>query len=364
MTDRSTASETERSDWPDPLAADRVDPGAMAILEETEAVRGRLLRWRRPRLLRAAEWLAARSLDRPPVGAVDDHSIDGRDGEIPIRSYRPPATAPVSLTETGPGPDDTAGSGERDRIEGDSGAGECERIEGDSGSGPGTVAFFHGGGFVIGSIETHDQLCRMLCRATGWRVVSVGYRRAPEHPFPAAVEDAIDATRWVADRSDGALVVAGDSAGGNLAAVVAYWAATADGPAIARQVLVYPGVDLRTEHLSLHEHTGLVLTEDALDWFVEAYYGSEIHLHNPYADPMAASDLAGVAPATILTAGFDPLRDAGLAYGDRLLSENVPVSRLHEPDMIHGFLGLHGLDRIAPTVDRLASEIRSTATEH
>ncbi|AWB28603.1 alpha/beta hydrolase [Halococcoides cellulosivorans] len=325
----------------------------METLRETAAVRGRLLAWQRPRLIRAAEWLGARSRDGPAVGGVTDRTIAGRDGAIAVRSYRPPAGAPIAL----------AGSSERGADDG----GEADDpADGDRTNAsaaddpPGTVVFFHGGGFVLGSITTYDRLCRQVCRATGWTVHSVGYRRAPENPFPAAVEDAIDATQWAADRAEGPLVVAGDSAGGNLAAVVAYWAATANGPDIDRQVLLYPGVDHATDHPSRRDHTGLMLTEAALEWFGEAYYGSDIVLQNPYADPMAACDLSGVAPATVLTAGFDPLRDGGLAYGDRLRADGVDLSRLHEPDQIHGFLTLPDIDRTAPVLDRLASEIRAT----
>jgi len=164
-----------------------------------------------------------------------------------------------------------------------------------------TVVFFHGGGFVLGSIETHDWLCRHLTRDSGCAVLSVDYRLAPEHPFPAAVADAYAAVEWAAanrTRSTGP----GESRSpatqraGALAAVAALMAAERDGPEIAYQALLYPGVGVEADQPSIEEHAGIVLDEADLEWFTECYYDHEIHERNPYADPTNAGDVSGVAP--------------------------------------------------------------------
>jgi len=275
-------------------------------------------------LQRASSWIGNR--DPPAVAATEDGSIPGPDGDLPVRVYRP----------DGPGPFPT-------------------------------VVFFHGGGFVLGSISTHDRLCRRLTRETGAVVVSVEYRLAPEHPFPAAVEDAYAATQWAADNpdrlaSDGSLIVAGDSAGGNLAAVVALMARDRGGPAVDYQVLLYPGIGIREDHDSIRENDGIVLAREDLEWFQECYYGSEIHRRNPYADPAEACDLSGVAPGTVVTAGFDPLRDGGVAYAKQLEADGVDVTYRHYPDMIHGFATEAGIDRSETVVAAVATDLSDAVT--
>jgi acetyl esterase len=210
------------------------------------------------------------------------------------------------------------------------------------------VTYFHGGGFVIGDIDTHDGPCRVLCAATGAVVVSVDYRLAPEHRFPAALDDCVAATAWAAEhaRDLGAdptrLGVAGDSAGGNLAAAVAIAARTAGGPAIRAQALVYPVVDFSTVHPSVKENgEGYLLTAAAMAWFCAQYLGD-----HDSADPMASpllADLADLPPAVVATAEFDPLRDEGRAYADALAGAGVAVHRLEFPGLIHGFMGLGSL---------------------
>lgn len=270
-------------------------------------------------LLRGVTWLQNR--DPPPVGATDDGTIPGPDGDLPVRVYRP----------EGPGPYPT-------------------------------LLFFHGGGFVFGSIASDDGFCRRLTRATGAVVVSVEYRLAPEHPFPAAVEDTYAALEWAAENpdrlaADGHLAVAGDSAGGNLAAVVALLARDRDGPDVDYQILLYPGVGIREDQESVRENDGIVLTATDLAWFRDCYYGSDLHLANPYADPMAACDLADLAPATVVTAGFDPLRDGGVAYAEALAADGVDVTHRHHDDMIHGFATSPEIDRAETAIDEVAADL-------
>jgi acetyl esterase len=212
------------------------------------------------------------------------------------------------------------------------------------------VVFFHGGGWVIGDIDTHDGTCRILCRSTGAIVVSVDYRLAPEHRFPAAVEDCIAATTWVADHGaelggdPGRLGVAGDSAGGNLAAVVAQDAHRRGAPAVAAQALVYPAVDfseIRPSFVANGE--GYLLTAESIGWFTAQYLGD----HDP-ADPRASplrADLAGLPPAVVAVAEFDPLHDEGVAYAAALSEAGVAVRLLDFGGLVHGFMGLGALSR-------------------
>ncbi|WP_424015582.1 alpha/beta hydrolase [Halorubrum xinjiangense] len=225
-----------------------------------------------------------------------------------------------------------------------------------------TVVFFHGGGFVLGSIETHDWLCRHLTRESNCAVLSVEYRLAPEHPFPAAVEDAYAAVEWAADsterlRGTGDVAVAGDSAGGNLAAVTALMAAERDGPEIEHQALLYPGIGIDPEQESVREHAGIVLSRDDIEWFSAAYYRSEIHRRNPYADPINAGDLSGVAPATVVTAGFDPLRDGGKAYAERLVADGVATRYENYPSMVHGFMTMQEVDRARDAIASVGDDL-------
>jgi acetyl esterase len=225
-----------------------------------------------------------------------------------------------------------------------------------------TVVFFHGGGFVLGSVETHDWLCRHLTRESGCAVLSVEYRLAPEHPFPAAVQDAYAAVEWAADsterlRGTGDVAVAGDSAGGNLAAVTALMAAERDGPEIAHQTLLYPGIGVDPEQESMREHDGIVLSRDDIEWFSESYYRDEIHRRNPYADPINAGDLGGVAPATVVTAGFDPLRDGGKAYAEKLVADGVATRYENYPAMVHGFMTMQGVDRAREAIASVGDDL-------
>jgi acetyl esterase len=207
------------------------------------------------------------------------------------------------------------------------------------------LVYYHGGGWVIGDLETHDVLCRQITAAAGIAVVAVDYRLAPEHKFPAAIDDAWAATRWVVKQAarlgidPSRLAVGGDSAGGNLAAVVALMARDAGDPAIQLQMLNYPVTDLAAEAPSYAEFAdGFMLTRDSMRWFVDHYLESKSEASDWRASPLRAPSLAGVAPALVVTAGFDPLRDEGDAYARKLRAAGVRVDHICYGGMVHGFL--------------------------
>ncbi|WP_135830586.1 alpha/beta hydrolase [Halorussus halobius] len=304
------------------MQAEKIDPQARAAVERQQRIpmphsrRGlKLLRL----VSRATAWVQNRNA--PSVGATVDGTIPGPAGDLDARLYVPDADGPFP-----------------------------------------TVVFFHGGGYVLGSIGTHDWLCRHLTRESGCAVLSVDYRLAPEHPFPAAVEDARAAVEWAAANPDsvagnGQVAVAGDSAGGTLAAVAALAAAERDGPEIDYQALLYPGVGVEESQQSVRDHAGIVLDEADLRWFRDCYYGSEIHERNPYADPTNAGDVSGVAPATVVTAGFDPLRDGGKAYAEQLVRDGVPTRYRNYEDMVHGFMTLRDVDRAREAIADVADDL-------
>jgi acetyl esterase len=213
------------------------------------------------------------------------------------------------------------------------------------------LMYFHGGGFVICNLDTHDRLCRSLANASGCAVVSVDYRLAPEHKFPAAVEDAYSATRYVAEHAaefgidPNRIAVAGASAGANLATVVTLMARDRGGPGLKFQLLIYPVSDF-TEHAteSRREYgKGYFLDEELMDWFADQYFAPETERHQPYASPIKASDLRGLPPAFVITGECDPLRDQGEAYADKMRSAGVSVVLKRYEGMIHPFLSLAGI---------------------
>lgn len=215
------------------------------------------------------------------------------------------------------------------------------------------LVYYHGGGFTYGDLETHDGVCRILCRHAGANVLAVDYRLAPEHPFPAAVEDARAALRWVHEHAArlGAdprrIGVGGDSAGGNLAAVVARLAARDGGPPPVLQLLIYPATDFtgrRTSRALFGE--GFLLTNAEMDWFEGNYLGVGSGLaSDPRASPLLAEDLSGLAPAFVVTAAFDPLRDEGEEYAAALLAAGTPATVRRFPGFIHAFIGAAGVSR-------------------
>jgi acetyl esterase len=222
-----------------------------------------------------------------------------------------------------------------------------------------TVLYLHGGGWVIGEIETSDFAVRHLARSTGCRIVSVGYRLAPEHPFPAAVQDTEMALHWLArwvSRLPGnrqQIVVAGDSAGGNLATVAALRARDAGGPAIAGQMLFYPVVDCDFDTSSYLEAEETVpLSSKDMRWFWTHYAPLHEERMHPHASPLRAASLAGMPPTFLATAQFDPLRDEGELYAARLRSAGVVVQLKRYPGTVHGFFSLP--DRLEPARELLA----------
>ncbi|MDA9439713.1 acetyl hydrolase [Bradyrhizobium sp. CCBAU 51745] len=206
------------------------------------------------------------------------------------------------------------------------------------------LVFFHGGGWVIGDLDSHDVVCRQLADAGALIVIAIDYRRAPDHKFPAATDDAIAATRWVAANArelgidPARLSIGGDSAGGNLAAVVALAARDGDGPKLAGQVLIYPAVDFAMTHGSHSEpETSVLLTHAVVRWFRDHYLNGAADIHDWRASPARATTLIGLPPAYVLTAGADPLRDEGEEYAARLKQVGVPVTTKHYPGQFHGF---------------------------
>jgi acetyl esterase len=243
------------------------------------------------------------------VRSVEDGTVPGPAGDIAIRTYRPEADGAVP-----------------------------------------TILYFHGGGFVIGDLDTQDDHARLLCRDVEAVVVSVDYRLAPEHPFPAGFEDCLAATRWVAEHiaelggDADRIAVSGDSAGGNLAAAVALTATADGGPRLAAQLLLYPGVDFREDdelHPSRIENgEGLFLTAEDMRWFRNHYLHDEAHVTDPRASVLLAPDLAGLPPAIVATGEYDPLRDEGEAYAKALEAAGVKVVLRRYDGLIHGFFGM------------------------
>lgn len=215
------------------------------------------------------------------------------------------------------------------------------------------LIYYHGGGFTYGDLDTHDNVCRMLCRHAGAHVLAVDYRLAPEHPFPAAVEDARAALRWAfanvaALGADPTRIgVGGDSAGGNLAAVVSQLATHDGGPAPMLQLLIYPVTDFTSEGRSKELFgEGFLLTNPEMDWFEANYLGPDReHALDPRVSPLLADDLSRLPPALIVTAAFDPLRDEGEDYASALRRAGTPVTLRRFQGVIHGFIGAVGVSR-------------------
>jgi acetyl esterase len=211
------------------------------------------------------------------------------------------------------------------------------------------IVYFHGGGFVMGDLDTHDGVCRTLANESGCRVLSINYRRAPEHPFPAAIEDAFAAVKWVEDSATeieiepNGIAVAGDSACVKLASVVSLIAkANRGAPHIAFQMQLYPSISLTREFINRPFGTGYRLEDRAIQWFYSHYMPPGSDPDDERLSPVAAKDVSGLPPAYILTAGFDPLRDEAIAYAAKLKAAGVAVTHVDYPTMIHGFLTMQG----------------------
>jgi acetyl esterase len=242
-----------------------------------------------------------------PVGEVTDLTIAGPGGELPLRLYRPASGRPLPA-----------------------------------------LLYFFGGGWVLGTIDTADGVSRSLANSSGALVVVPGYRLAPEHPFPAAIDDCYAALRWVAGHAGeiGAdparLAVGGDSAGGNLAAAVAL-RARAGGPALAGQLLVYPNTDQLADDESMRAADDpFLFNRRSVAWYRQHYLARPADAANPLASPLRAESLAGLPPALVITAEYDPLRDQGEAYARRLADDGVPVELRRYQGMVHGFFTMAG----------------------
>ena len=236
----------------------------------------------------------------------------------------------------------------------------------DSGRTVPAIVYYHGGGHVIGSLDTHDFVARNLCAGAEALVASVDYRMGPEHKFPAAVEDCVAATEWVADNAASLgvdakrLAVGGDSAGGNLAAVVSLMARDRGAPRISYQLLIYPALDAAMTQPSIARYAeGYLLTRATMRWFYEQYLRTPEDAADWRVSPLAAPDLGGVAPAFVLTAGYDPLCDEGDAYAARLAAAGVAVIHRRFADQIHGFAMNGKLIRAADAaLDEAAAALR------
>lgn len=237
----------------------------------------------------------------------------------------------------------------------------------DAGEAPPLTLYYHGGGWVIGTLDTHDGTCRALARASGSAVLSIAYRLAPEHHYPAAVDDCYDALMWAAANAaslgvDGSrLAVAGDSAGGNLAAAVAILARDRSGPRLRHQLLIYPVTDQDYTTASYAENGGgdYYLSLAIMRWFWDHYLGSTPVASAPLAAILSTVDLSRQAPATVITAEYDPLRDEGMAYAERLRTAGVAVDAATAPGMIHGFFSMfEAVPDAWPWIERAAANLR------
>jgi acetyl esterase len=270
--------------------------------------------------------MAALTSEPEEVANVENLTIPGPRGKIPVRIYTPEGDGPFPI-----------------------------------------LVFFHGGGWVICDLDTHDNLCRSLANRVRCVVVSVDYRLAPEHKFPAAVEDAYAATQWVAHNAHringdpARIAVGGDSAGGNLAAVVAMMARDQDGPGLTYQLLIYPATDVSSNNTDSYQNyaEGYFLTKGDGEWFCTHYLNCEEDRLHHRASPLLALDLSGLPPALVITAEFDVLRDEGESYAKRLKKAGVPVKCTRYKGMIHGFMSMDKLlDQARNGIEEASAALR------
>jgi len=261
------------------------------------------------------------------VGKVDNLTIPGPGGEIRARSYAP-------IAASGPLP---------------------------------ALIYFHGGGFVAGSLESHDGLCRLFAAEGGFRVIAVDYRLAPEHIYPAALDDAWAATQWIEQNATalgvdaGRIAVGGDSAGGMLAAIVCQMAKEKGGLKIAQQLLMFPNTQMGAETSSLHEFAvGYFLERKAIEYFNGLYAPAGVDRNSPRVSPLKAKEFAGLPPAYVMLGGYDPLHDEGLAYAEKLQAAGVKVTIADYPDMVHCFIYLQTiLPQAHDAVTKAAKAVRA-----
>lgn len=286
----------------------KLDPQAWFILKQLESAGAPPMEMLTPELARLADFSLLAGVPEE-VAKVENRAISVDGGEIAVRIYTPAGEGPFPV-----------------------------------------LIYYHGGGWVIGNLDTVDVPCRMLANRAGCVVVSVDYRLAPEHKFPTATEDAYAAVKWVEEQAasigvdPSRIAVGGDSAGGNLAAVVALMAREQGGPVLAYQMLIYPVTNHSYDTDSYRENAeGYFLTKSTMEWFWNHYLRDEHDGQNPHASPLLAKDLSGLPPALVITAGFDPLRDEGEAYAERLKTAGVPVEATRYDGMIHGFFWMPGV---------------------
>ena len=302
-----------------------LDPQAKAIIEERARLGAPALNTLTPKEARANA--ATRPVSSGPnVGRVENRTISGPAGEIPVRIYTPAVGA-------GPFP---------------------------------AFVYFHGGGWVIGTLDMSDGRCRYLCVDGGCVVVSVDYQLAPEAKFPLPLEECYAVTDWVANNGSvlnvdsSRVAVGGDSAGGNLAAAVALMARDRQGPTLVHQLLIYPVTDLNFETPSYSENgDGYLLGRDDMIWYWDQYLNDASEGSNPYASPLQAKDLGNLPSALIITAEYDPLRDEGEAYAERLSEAGVPTVCTRYDGMIHGFFGMtDNIDKAKEAVNQASKALR------
>ena len=299
-----------------------VDPQVQVLIDALAEVGG--ARYIEMSAADARAWFS--NFRRPfevPIGHVEDRYIPGPGGDIPVRLYTPAEAKPAPLP---------------------------------------ALVYYHGGGWVVGDLESHDPLCRSLANASGCKVVATDYRLAPEHPWPAAPDDCLAALHWVVDKASSIgvdsnrIAVGGDSAGGNLAAAVTQRVRTANGPNIRFQLLIYPALDASMGLASIDANAvGYFLEKAGMEWFYGHYVPDNADIKHPDISPLFASDLSGLPPAYVVTAGHDPLCDEGRAYAAKLKSAGVPVEDAHYASMIHGFFGFQA------TVDVSREAVRDAA---
>ena len=293
--------------------SERLHPEVRALLEMIDALGAPPLESQDPVEARNARVDSMKMMGGEPevLGYVENLTIPGPGGEIPVRVYA---------------------------------------IERGGALRPALV-YFHGGGFVFGNLDTHDAVCRAIAKESGAVVISVDYRLAPENKFPAAVDDSYAATAWVAANAERLgidthrIAVGGDSAGGNLATVVAMRCRDAGGPALSAQILIYPLTDHSSFETESHRECGenYFLTRAGMEWFAGHYLASVDQKRHPEVSPLLAPNLKDLPPALVITAEFDPLRDEGEAYARRLEQAGVPVTVTRYPGMIHGFVSMRGV---------------------
>jgi len=308
-----------------------LDPQVKQILDEAEALRLPAYQDLSPPEARKQMLDLTAPVDPLlTVDRVENRRIHGPAGEIPLRLYYPARDPPYAV-----------------------------------------VVYFHGGGWVIGNLDTHHGLCHAFAKTSGCLVVSVDYRLAPEHRHPAAVEDAYAATSWVAANTAALqadperMAVAGDSAGGHLAAVVALMARDRRGPRLDLQILIYPITDFNLDTSSyLNNADGYMLTRDLMRWFWNHYLETEKFADHPYVCPLRAKDLAGLAPALVITAEYDPLCDEGEAYAQKLRQAGVKVKYIRYGGMIHGFLRMTSrLDKAKEALEEVAGVLKGFSNQ-